>query len=255
MRTHTKGVGRSVGTCLAAVLTVSALNGQPVGVVEYRVERPSGVSELRDRFSSPQLEALEKINRADLEHLGQLREMLVPRTWSSDELDYSTMPRRYPSGEGHSKLVVVHLPGQMFGAYESGWLVRWGPVSSGARQAPTPEGLFHLTWRSAGHTSTINPEWFMRWYFNFDNRRGLALHQRSLPGHPASHGCVRLLERDARWLFEWGDAWTLDASQAHVTRAGTPVLIVGAYDSMRRRRGALRSGLPGPWPFPRCLAP
>ena len=244
MRTHTNGVGRSVGTCLAAVLTVSALNGQPVGVVEYRVERPSGVSELRDRFSSPQLEALEKINRADLAHLGQLREMLVPRTWSSDELDYSTMPRQYPSAEGHSKLVVVHLPGQMFGAYESGWLVRWGPVSSGARHAPTPEGLFHLNWRSAGHASSINPEWFMRWYFNFDNRRGLALHQRSLPGHPASHGCVRLLERDARWMFEWGDPWTLDASQTHATRAGTPVLIVGEYDF----------DAPPPWRSPKWLA-
>jgi hypothetical protein len=230
MQSHQDRAARSAWTCLAAVLTVTALDGQPAGVVEYRIERPAGVSELRDRFASPQLEALEKINRADRAHLGQLNEMLVPRTWSSDERDYSTMPRRYPSVEGQRKLVVVHLPGQMFGAYESGRLVRWGPVSSGARQAPTPEGLFHLTWRSANHVSTINSEWSMRWYFNFANRQGLAFHQRSLPGHPASHGCVRLLERDARWLFEWGDTWTLDASQTLVMRAGTPVLIVGAYD-------------------------
>jgi hypothetical protein len=132
----------------------------------------------------------------------------------------------------------------MFGAYESGRLMRWGPVSSGAGTGPTPEGLFHLNWRAVGHTSTINPDWFMRWYFNFDNRRGLALHQFLLPGHPASHGCVRLLERDASWLFEWGEAWTLDAGEVHVLRAGTPVLIIGPYDF----------DAPPPWRSPEWLA-
>jgi hypothetical protein len=236
-------VGRMAWACLATVLTVIALDGQPIAVTAYRVETVTGITELRDRFSSQQLKILEKINRADGEHLAQLREVVVPRTWSTDELDYAAMPRLYPPGEGDSKLLIVHLPGQMFGAYESGRLVRWGPVSSGTQQAPTPDGLFHLNWRSTGHASTINPEWFMRWYFNFDNRRGLALHQRSLPGHPASHGCVRLLERDASWLFEWGDPWTLDVSQALVTRAGTPVLIVGQYDF----------DAPPPWRSPEWL--
>ena len=230
MRAGNYRVGRSAWACLATLLTVVALDGQAIDVTGYRVDRPAGISQLRERFSPQQLEFLEKINRADVEHLGQLREIVVPRTWSSDELDYATMPRQYPSGDGHSKLLIVHLPGQMFGAYESGRLVRWGPVSSGVREAPTPDGLFHLNWRSAGHTSTVNREWFMRWYFNFDNHGGLALHQRSLPGRPDSHGCVRLLERDASWLFEWGDAWTVDVPQTHVLRAGTPVVIVGQYD-------------------------
>jgi lipoprotein-anchoring transpeptidase ErfK/SrfK len=230
MRVGNYRVGRGAWACLATVLTVVALDGQAIDVTGYRVDRPAGISELRARFSPQQLELLEKINRADVEHLGQLREIVVPRTWSSHELDYATMPKRYSPGEGDSKLLIVHLPGQMFGAYEAGRLVRWGPVSSGARETPTPEGLFRLNWRSLGHASTINPEWFMRWYFNFDNHRGLALHQRSLPGYPASHGCVRLLERDASWLFDWGEGWTLDAGEAHVIRAGTPVLIVGPYD-------------------------
>ena len=245
MRARNDHLGRNVWTCLAATaMTVVLLDGQPARTTVYRVEPSSGITELRQRFSPPQIEILEKVNRVDLEHLGQLREMLVPHTWSSDELDYSTMPTRYPPGSDHRRLLIVHLPGQMFGAYESGRLVRWGPVSSGTRLAPTPDGLFHLNWRSTGHASTINPEWFMRWYFNFDNRRGLALHQRSLPGHPASHGCVRLLERDASWLFEWGDPWTLDVSQTLVTRAGTPVLIVGQYDF---------DALP-PWRSPEWLA-
>ena len=62
----------------------------------------------------------------DTEHLGQLREIVVPRTWSIDELDYAAMPPLYPSGAGAGKLLVVHVPGRMFGPYESGRLVRWG---------------------------------------------------------------------------------------------------------------------------------
>lgn len=43
-------------------------------------------------------------------------------------------------------------------------------------------------------------------------------------------GCVRLLERDARWLFGWGQEWTLDARRIRVVEHGTPLFIVGAYD-------------------------
>jgi hypothetical protein len=70
----------------------------------------------------------------------------------------------------------------------------------------------------------------MRWYFNFGNREGLALHAYALPGYPASHGCIRLLERDAQWLFEWGQPWVLDPSATRVLKPGTPVLLVGNYD-------------------------
>ena len=108
--------------------------------------------------------------------------------------------------------------------------MRWGPLSSGGRDHPTPAGRFNLNWRSAGHTSSLNSDWFMPWYFNFGNREGLAFHQYTLPGLPASHGCVRLLERDAQWLFDWGEPWTVDDSAVRVLHAGTPVLIVGHYE-------------------------
>ena len=41
----------------------------------------------------------------------------------------------------------------------------------------------------------------MNWCFNFHNLRGLAFHEYSLLGRPASPACVRLLERDAMWLY------------------------------------------------------
>jgi hypothetical protein len=140
------------------------------------------------------------------------------------------LPADYPSSASLPKFLVVHLPGQMFAAYEFGTLVRWGPVSTGSRAVPTPAGMFSLNWRSKGHASTIDPDWFMPWYFNFGNREGLAFHEYALPGRPASHGCVRLLQRDAQWLFEWGETWSLEATGTRVLKPGTPVLVVGQYD-------------------------
>jgi hypothetical protein len=154
----------------------------------------------------------------------------MPPSWEGDELDNSPLPARWAWAEQYPKAIVVHQPHQVFGAYEHGQLVRWGPVSSGSRSHPTPSGLFHLNWRSRGRWSTVDPEWFMPWYFNFENDRGLSFHAYALPGQPASHACVRLLARDAQWLYEWGEEWELDALGAKILRPGTPVAIFGRYD-------------------------
>jgi hypothetical protein len=197
----------------------------------YHLEKPTTAApSLRERFASSELGVLEKLNRTDVEHLAALSEVVIPNSWDAEEIAFSPLPARYPSGERFRKLLVAHLPIQAFGAYESGVLVRWGPLSSGARNSPTANGIYSLNWRSTGHTSTINPDWFMRWYFNFGNREGLAFHEYSLPGHPASHGCVRLLTRDAQWIFEWGETWALGESGRRVITPGTPVFIVGQYD-------------------------
>ena len=145
-----------------------------VGRVAYRLEAlTGGMQELRARFDDSQLAVLQKLNRVDLDHLARLDCFVVPDAWDGDELAYSPLPRRYGWTERQPKVVVVHQPAQVFGAYEYGRLVRWGPVSSGRRTNPTPEGIFHLNWRSEGRHSTVDPEWFMRWYFNFGNDRGL----------------------------------------------------------------------------------
>jgi hypothetical protein len=68
-----------------------------------------------------------------------------------------------------------------------------------------------------------------RWFFNFSNKIGLGLDHYSLPGRPASHGCIRLLLPDAKWLFYWGLGWE-PASDGQVLANGTPVMIVGGYD-------------------------
>lgn len=218
-------------TGLAALLGIQPADVRTQDSAHYRIEdRSAAADALHQRFSESQLALLEKLNRADVQQLGKLREVVLPESWSDDELRYSAMPQQYATSEPWSTFLVVHLPGQLFGAYEFGRLVRWGPVSSGGRSNPTSSGLLRLNWRSTGRASTVDPDWFMRWYFNFGNREGLAFHAYALPGYPASHGCIRLLDRDAQWLFDWGETWVLDPTATRVIKPGTPVLIVGAYD-------------------------
>jgi hypothetical protein len=162
-------------------------------------------------------------------HLPQVAALVVPDRWDLDELSYSPLPREYAGVWQCSKIMILDLPSQVFGGYETGRLVRWGPISSGRMQSPTPQGFFHLNWKSQGRYSTVNPNWYMRWYFNVDNLEGRAFHAYSLPGYPASHACIRLLERDARWLYEWGESWELGTRSGEIRNYGTPVLILGAY--------------------------
>jgi lipoprotein-anchoring transpeptidase ErfK/SrfK len=188
------------------------------------------MEELKKRFTPEQLALLEKLNRADVAHLPRMRQLVVPENFGLDELDYSPLPREWASAAEMPKAIVVHLPGQVFGGYEYGKLVRWGPISSGSDKMPTPEGFHHLNWKSKGRHSTEDPTWYMKWYFNFQNTEGRALHALEMPGYPASHSCIRMLERDARWLYDWGEEWALDAAKIKVDRAGTPVMLVGQYD-------------------------
>ena len=189
-----------------------------------------GMRELRSRFDAKQLALLEKLNRSDLRHLARQDGLVIPERWGFDELAYSPLAHTYTWAEQYPKAVVIRQPLQVFGAYQKGKLVHWGPVSTGRKTAPTPSGLFHMNWKSKGRHSTVNASWFMRWYFNFHPKRGLALHAYGLPGHPASHACVRLLPRDAKWLFHWGEGWKLGPHSWDVVEQGTPVLILGHYD-------------------------
>jgi hypothetical protein len=210
----------------AAFVCGMAFAWAPAQTIAYRLRPSKPLS----RFTAGEIALLAKLNHADSAHLARLPLILVPDRWDADELLYSPMPQAAPQLSQEKKAIVVDLAAQVFGAYESGWLVRWGPVSSGDRRHRTPPGTYHLNWHARVHVSTENPTWVMPWCFNFASGLGLALHQYALPGKPASHGCVRMLAVDAKWLYQWGDGWTVAPGTTEVTRPGTLVLLVGRYD-------------------------
>src|SRR5215475_1055566 len=187
------------------------------------------LSQLRSEIGEEKMAALLKLNRLDAQHLRSGVTLVIPEHF--DELtNFSPFPQRLETVRDTPKLILVSLRVQAFGAYEFGNLVRWGPTSSGKKASPTPAGLYHTNWKSKATRSSINDEWLLPWYFNLDNQRGISFHQYDLPGYPASHGCLRLLEDDAAWIYGWADQWTLSSDHRRVDAYGTPVIVFGKYD-------------------------
>ncbi len=175
-----------------------------------------------------------KINRIDLAH-AKRRNILVPDSIAG-ELEYAPLPAELEELREIPKFIAVSRRVQAFGAYEYGRLVRWGPTSTGKLSTPTDSGLFFTNWKSRTAVSTDDPTWILNWYFNIMALKGVAFHQYELPGKPASHGCVRLLEEDAQWVYGWAEQW-VPGRGSQVKEYGTPVLIFGDY----------AYGQPAPW--------
>ena len=204
----------------------------------YRAIRLSGESALRGLqkdLGARRFALFLKVNRIDLGHVRVTDTLTLPDS-SLDTLDLSPFPLDLASAATTPKLLLVSIRAQAFGAYEGGRLVRWGPTSTGKKSTPTPVGLYHASWKAKQRTSTVNDEWLLKWCVNIESQLGISLHQYELPGRPASHSCVRLLEDDAIWVYDWVDQWKLDADHK-VTQEGTPVLVFGEY----------AWGKPAPW--------
>lgn len=209
------------GFARCVVFFTSALSfaaQEPLDGVTYHLEFTQPLS----RFSPKQRNLLQKLNRVDAAHLAGWKRLIVPSRWDLDELAYSPMPGSIEQFSNRHQTLIVDVPAQVFGAYEFGTLVRWGPVSSGGPGRSTPPGRYHLNWNARVRISSVDDSWIMPWYFNFDSTSGYGFHEYSLPGRPASHGCIRLLDVDAKWLFHWG-------------HSGTPVLVYGRYEFKRPR--------------------
>src|SRR4249920_3968153 len=90
-------------------------------------------------------------------------------------------------------------------------LVARSSVSTGVQGHPTPIGVFSIIGKELWHRSNIYSAAPMP-YMQRITWSGIALHAGVLPGHPASHGCIRLAKDFAIRLW-------------HLTKRGTRVII------------------------------
>ena len=96
--------------------------------------------------------------------------------------------------------IIVSIGSQKVTLYSNGQRVATGPVSTGVPGHSTPMGVFSIIEKDRHHHSNIYsgaPMPFMQritW-------SGVALHEGALPGHPASHGCIRMSHDFAQKLW------------------------------------------------------
>ena len=200
---------------------------RPTSYTRVKVLHSQHVRALIDSLGADHWTQVLKLNRVDLAHVRDRDSLILPDVFG-DSLDLAPFPRTLAAVRDTAKLLLVSLRLQAFAAYDSGQLVQWGPTSTGRKSKPTPAGLYHATWKDRDRISTVDDEWRLFWCVNIDNHEGVSLHQYELPGRPASHSCVRLLESDAMWVYGWAEQWKLSAG-GRLAATGTPVVVFGAW--------------------------
>ena len=106
-----------------------------------------------------------------------------------------------PRAAGEPIMAIVSIKSQQVTFYDAeGWILR-APVSTGTTGRETPAGIFAILEKDKDHHSSLYDDASMpnmqRITWN-----GLALHGGPLPGHAASHGCVRMPYDFAEKLFD-----------------------------------------------------
>jgi len=210
----------------------------PVQYSNFKLKGISSIKVLDSLYGSRGRNIILALNRMDNRNIRRGDSIVVPDT-VLNFLSYSPFPFELKEASSLPKLLVISRKIQAFAAYEHGLLRRWGPTSTGRKSKQTPAGLFSLNWKSKETISTIDSTWILPFYFNFHNKEGIALHEFSMPGYPASHACVRLLGEDARYIFYWADQWIVTRDGERVAAHGTPLIIYDDY----------KFGSPPPWKF------
>lgn len=117
-----------------------------------------------------------------------------------------------PSGtERVRRVVVVSIPDRKLAVLEDGDVIASFPIAVGTSDSPSPTGEFQIVSRVANPTyykpGTVIPSGKdnpvgTRWIGL--SQKGYGIHGTNAPksvGHAASHGCIRLRNRDVERLF------------------------------------------------------
>jgi hypothetical protein len=113
---------------------------------------------------------------------------------------------------GKPLLAVVGLKEQRVSVYDAKGKILEAPVSTGQTNYETPAGIYSIVQKEEEHHSNLYDDASMP-FMERITWSGMALHAGVLPGHPASHGCVRLPADFAESLYD-------------VTHLGMRVLVV-----------------------------
>lgn len=199
--------------------------------ISYHAEiinhQDSAITAFAKKYSEEEIHLILALNRLDFKNRWRADTLVVPDKIEKDFNLYSPFPKKISLARNIRKLALFSYPIHAYALYENGNLIKWGPTSMGKEASPTRIGLGFTNWKKKIAISTSNSEWKLRWNFNVFNFQGIGWHQYDLPGFHASHSCMRLLEKDAFWMYSWGEQWILGEKGTKILAKGTPVIIFG----------------------------
>lgn len=183
-------------------------------------------------FPDPEKRDLvQRLNRTD-NPLWPGKELVVPNDLSKMTLfDVSPFPLKIQGESG--RVIIVDQDKLAWGAYDDqGQLVKWGPISSGRDKCSdsnnscrTLTGIFYVfSKENEKCRSNIFPigKGGAKMPYCMYFHKGFALHgSDDIPGYRASHGCIRMFPRDAKWL----NLEFVTVTNKEKTRLGTKVIV------------------------------
>ena len=193
-------------------------------------KKDSAMAVFNEKFSKDDQKLILALSRLDLKNKWRSDTLVIPDKIDETLMSYSPFPRNVAVLSNVQKIVFFSYPIQAYALYEKGNLVKWGPTSLGKKSAQTKRGLMFANWKKELAISTVDKDWKLPYNFNIHNTLGIGWHQYDLPGFPASHSCLRLLEEDAKFLYNWAEQWTLTDGGSKIKSNGTPVLVFGDYN-------------------------
>ncbi|SEF48744.1 L,D-transpeptidase catalytic domain [Halpernia humi] len=193
-------------------------------------KKDSAMAVFKKKYSEPERYTILALNRLDEKNSWRADTLMIPSKFEDNFLKYSPFPAQISLLKDVKKFVFFSYPIQAFAVYENGELKKWGPTSMGKKAAKTETGLHFTNWKSKEATSTVDASWKLPFNVNIANRLGIGWHEYDLPGFPASHSCLRLLRKDAEWLYSFADQWILSADGNTLKANGIPVIVFGEYD-------------------------
>ncbi|MCO6450338.1 MAG: L,D-transpeptidase family protein [Caldilineales bacterium] len=120
-------------------------------------------------------------------------------------------PVQAPANAVGAKWIEIDLSSQRLIAHQGNSVLMNTRISSGLPRTPTPVGRYSVRTKVRSQTMSgpgyrlPNVQWVM--YFIGDYAlHGTYWHNNF--GHPMSHGCVNLTNRDARFLYNWANYGT-----------------------------------------------
>jgi len=99
-------------------------------------------------------------------------------------------------------IISISIAQQKMRIYDSNGFFAETPVSTGMPGHPTPMGVFSVIQKQKLHHSNIYSGAPMP-YMQRITWSGVAIHAGVLPGHPASHGCIRMPMAFAMKMWNW----------------------------------------------------
>ncbi len=112
-----------------------------------------------------------------------------------------TLREKLPQGLSTGLLqIVISIDTQRLTLYSNGAPIAHSMVATGVPGHPTPTGIFSVIEKQRFHRSNLYSDAPMP-YMQRITWSGVALHEGVVPGHPASHGCIRMPAAFARQMW------------------------------------------------------